>query len=61
MGNEAKAEARRTARAGRPLETLAYQARSTQIRLALARQRQQYQEICLNRVGKYSKTIDQAQ
>jgi hypothetical protein len=43
MGSESKAEARRAARANRPPETPAYQARSTQIRLAMARQRQRYQ------------------
>jgi ribonuclease HI len=60
MGNEAKAEARRAARAGQPPETPAYQARSTQLRLALARQREQDQETRLNGVGKYSKAIDKA-
>jgi hypothetical protein len=58
MGNEAKAEARRAARAGQPPETPAYQARSTQARLALTRLRQQYQETRLEGVGRYSKTID---
>jgi ribonuclease HI len=60
MGNEAKTEARRAARAPCPPETPAYQARSTQLRLALARQREQYQETRLEGVGRYSKAIDKA-
>jgi hypothetical protein len=60
MEREAKVEAQRAARANRPPETPAYQARSTQIRLALARQRQQYQESRFEGVGRYSKAIDKA-
>jgi hypothetical protein len=60
MGHEAKTEARRAARAGQPPETPAYQARSTQLRLALARQKEQDPKIRLNRVGKYSKAVDRA-
>lgn len=51
---------RRAARAGQPPETPAYKARSTQIRLALARQRQQHQDTHLDGVGKYPKAIDKA-
>jgi hypothetical protein len=60
LGGEAKAEARRATLASRPPDQPAYQARSTQIRLAMARQQQQYQGTLLDGVGRYSKTIDKA-
>jgi hypothetical protein len=60
MGSEAKAGAQRAVRENQPPEWPAYQARSTQVRLALARQRQQCEGTRLEGVGRYSETINMA-
>lgn len=60
LGRQAKMEAQRAARDVNVPGRATYQARSTQVRLAIARQRQRLPRALPDQVGKYAQKIDKA-